>query len=100
VRDETHSILDAVAPGNADVVERLLLRIDEVSATLGIGRTKVFALVKSGELPVVRVGRSIRVPREVLREWIWQRTEGADESLLRLGRDKSPGKRDLSQDAS
>jgi excisionase family DNA binding protein len=40
-----------------------LLRLDDVMAELGIGRTKVHALVWSGELPIVRIGRAIRVRR-------------------------------------
>jgi excisionase family DNA binding protein len=98
--DQTPSTENVSVASDVEKTEPLLLRITDVATTLGLGRTKVFALVKAGELPVVRVGRSIRVPREALREWIWQRIEGADESMLRLGRDKSSGKRGPSQDAS
>ena len=32
-------------------------RIDEVCTAYGLGRTKVYELINSGELPSVRVGR-------------------------------------------
>jgi excisionase family DNA binding protein len=55
----------------------LLLRAAEVAAILGIGRSTVFELVAAGELPVVRIGRSVRVPRHALYGWIEERTERA-----------------------
>lgn len=48
----------------------LLLRPMEAAAALGIGRSKVFALLASKELPSVHIGRSTRVPVEQLNEWI------------------------------
>jgi excisionase family DNA binding protein len=63
----------------------LLLRVTEVAQILGVGRTKVFALLKTGELPVVRIGRSVRIPYRELREWIWQRVEGKDMASTPVG---------------
>jgi excisionase family DNA binding protein len=54
--------------------ERVLLRADEVRAMLGIGRSKVFEMMASGELPVVRMGRLVRVPRHALERWIAERS--------------------------
>jgi excisionase family DNA binding protein len=59
----------------------LLLRASEVAAILGIGRSTVFELAASGELPVVRIGRSVRVPRHALYRWIEERTQQAHERL-------------------
>ena len=50
--------------------EPWLLDSREVSRLLGIGRTKVFQMMARTELPVVRVGRCVRVPREALCVWI------------------------------
>lgn len=58
------------------VDERLLLTVEEAARRLGIGRTLAWRLVRSGELPVVRLGRCVRVPWPALREWIRQQTEG------------------------
>ena len=54
---------------------RLLLRIPEVMSTLGLGRTKVYELIAKGELPVVRVGRAVRVSSTALEKWIEARQQ-------------------------
>jgi len=51
-------------------MEKLLVRPDEAAATLGVGRTRIYQLLAIGALPSVRVGRSVRVPMNALREWI------------------------------
>lgn len=51
-------------------MERLLLRAEEVQETLGLGRSKVYEMMATGELPTVRIGRSVRVPADALRDWI------------------------------
>jgi excisionase family DNA binding protein len=56
------------------VVEPLLLRADEAAVVLGIGRTKVFELLASGEPPAIRIGRCVRVPKDRLERWIEERT--------------------------
>ena len=62
-------------------VTRLLLRPKEAADALGIGRSKCYALIASGELPSVRVGASIRVPLAMLEKWIANRASaGADRS--------------------
>lgn len=50
--------------------EPWLLDSRQVSTLLGIGRTKVFQLMATRELPVVRIGRCVRVSRMALRVWI------------------------------
>jgi len=41
----------------------------ELQEILGIGRTKAYELVTSGELPAIRVGRAIRVRLADLNHW-------------------------------
>jgi len=41
---------------------RALLTVEEAADTIGIGRTTTFALVKSGELKSIKVGRLRRIP--------------------------------------
>jgi excisionase family DNA binding protein len=59
--------------------EKLLLKPAEVSATLGLSRTKTYALIASGGLPSVRIGRSVRVPNAALQAWIEQQTSTDNE---------------------
>ena len=46
------------------------LSLKDVQQMLGIGRTKTYELVTTGELPAVRIGRCIRVNRQELDEWL------------------------------
>ncbi len=48
----------------------LLLRIPEVAAELRLARSSVYELIQAGELPVIRVGRAVRILRVVLEDWI------------------------------
>ena len=58
-------------------MEKLLLTATEASEAIGIGRTRIYELLASGELPSVRIGRSVRVPTEALKRWIQERQAGA-----------------------
>jgi excisionase family DNA binding protein len=51
-------------------MDKLLLRPAEAAEAIGIGRSKIYELLARGELPSVRIGSSIRVPVDRLREWI------------------------------
>lgn len=53
-----------------------LLRPNEVQRLLRVGRSKVYEMIARGELPVVRIGRAVRIPRHALDEWIAERTTG------------------------
>lgn len=51
-------------------MEKLLLRPIEVAHMTGICRSKIYEMLASGELPQIRLGKSVRVPADALREWI------------------------------
>ncbi len=57
--------------------DRLLLRVQDVCRLLDVGRSTVYELIARGELPVIRIGRLVRVPRPALEEWIVKNTSGA-----------------------
>jgi len=59
-------------------VGAMLLRAEEVGRVLRIGRTKTFELLGSGDLPVVRIGRVVRVPKAALDRWIDRHTAVCD----------------------
>ncbi len=48
---------------------RVLFTVEEAAQQLGIGRTKAFALVRSGELDSVHIGRLRRVPKSAIDEY-------------------------------
>ena len=46
------------------------LRVEELMPILGIGRNTVYALVRSGRLRSIRVGRQVRIPKNALIEFL------------------------------
>jgi excisionase family DNA binding protein len=52
----------------------LLLRVDEAAARLGLARSTVYQLLADGTLPVVRIGRAVRVPVAALDAWVTNQT--------------------------
>src|SRR5450759_1841340 len=78
-----------VAPP-ADHGEPWLIDSREVARLLGVSRTKAFQMMGRNELPVVRIGRCVRVSRAELSLWISDRAKetladwrGYAERLLR-----------------
>lgn len=51
-------------------MDKLLLRPAEAADMLGIGRSKMYAMLASGEIPSLQIGKSIRVPVDALRQWV------------------------------
>lgn len=56
-------------------MEKLLLRPMEAAEATGLGRSKMYDLLAKGIIPSVRIGKSVRVPVDALREWVKQQTE-------------------------
>jgi excisionase family DNA binding protein len=50
-----------------------LYSIDEVCKALGMGKSWTYRRIKSGEIPSVKLGRSIKVKREDLEEYLESR---------------------------
>lgn len=50
--------------------DKLLYKVADVAQVLSLSRTKVYELVRSGELPSVRIGGSRRVRGEDLTEYV------------------------------
>ena len=50
-----------------------LLTITEVAEQLGLGRTKVYSLIKQEGLPIMRFGRSVRISQGDLSVWLTNR---------------------------
>ena len=50
----------------------MLLNVAQVAKLLSLGRTKVYDLIATKQLPVVRFGRAVRVPAASLQRWLEQ----------------------------
>jgi len=46
--------------------ERLTFTVEETAKLLGIGRQLAYDRVKTGEIPVIKIGRRLLVPRAAL----------------------------------
>jgi excisionase family DNA binding protein len=46
--------------------DRLTLSVEEAARLLGIGRNLCYDRVKTGEIPVIKIGRRLLVPRHAL----------------------------------
>lgn len=49
---------------------QMLLTVDEASRLLGIGKTRLYELMRSGDIPSLRVGKSRRIPVREVEAWI------------------------------
>jgi len=67
--------------------DKALLRAEGVARLLGIGRSKAYEMIDRGELPSLRIGRLVRVPRHALDRWIAEHkeVEGGRLSIQKLG---------------
>lgn len=69
VRHPAASQALAISPATASPPEPLLLRIEEAAEQLAISRTALYAMLGK-DIAVVRVGRSVRVPRSALIDFV------------------------------
>ena len=56
---------------------QLLLKVDEAADRIGVSRSMVYKLIATGELPRVKVGRSLRIPVGELDRWLNQKLASA-----------------------
>jgi excisionase family DNA binding protein len=54
----------------------LLLRLPEAAEELAISERKLWDLTKGGEIPCIRIGRSVRYARADLIAWINTKKQG------------------------
>ena len=60
--------MDTLSPDQGQF--RLLLSVREAATAMGICEKTLWTITQQGEIPVIRIGRSVRYPLEGLREWI------------------------------
>lgn len=49
---------------------RLLLRVEEAAEALAVSRRTLYTLLRSGEIPVVRIGRAVRITVAALETYV------------------------------
>jgi excisionase family DNA binding protein len=54
--------------------DAVLLTVEETARLLRVSRGTAYAMAASGELPVVKMGRSVRVRRDRLMAWLDERS--------------------------
>jgi excisionase family DNA binding protein len=58
-------------------VDRLLLTPEDAADVLGVGRTKLYELLRVGAIESVRIGRARRVPADALHDHVTRLREDA-----------------------
>ena len=66
-------------------MDKLLFRPSEAAEAIGIGRSKVYELIASGELPSIRIGSSVRVSVAALEAWVERRLAERNEEHVAAG---------------
>ena len=51
-----------------------ILTVNDIAEILYIGKNTVYSLLQSGELRAFRLGKSWRIPRECLNQFIMEKT--------------------------
>jgi excisionase family DNA binding protein len=75
---------------NAD---RQFLRAGDIASMLGVTTGRVYQLIAAGEIPVVKVGGAIRIPRSAWAQWLEGQTEAALGSLRVSDRAAAQGRK-------
>lgn len=50
--------------------ERLLLRVNEAASLIAISRAKFYELMRKGDIPFIKVGKSSRIRLSDLHHWV------------------------------
>jgi excisionase family DNA binding protein len=58
--------------------EALLLSVREAARLANVGRSTAYDLCRSGEWPIVKIGRAVRVNRKKLEDWIDNQTQSKE----------------------
>jgi excisionase family DNA binding protein len=60
-----------------------LLRPSEVAPLLGLTTGRLYQLIASGEVPAVKVGGAIRIPKQAWEQWLADRRDEALQAVRR-----------------
>ena len=57
-----------------------MMKVQDVADYLRLSQAKVYRMANSGDLPCLRLGKTLRFKREILDEWIRRETRGGQAS--------------------
>jgi len=57
-------------PNKTNSQESLTMSVPEAGAELGVGRDAAYQAVRTGQIPVIQIGRLLRVPRAALKKML------------------------------
>lgn len=60
-----------------------LLRPADLAPMVGVTLSRIYQLIAAGTLPAIRIGGSIRVPREAWERWLAEQRDRALEAVRR-----------------
>lgn len=66
-----------------------ILTVKDLQAVLSIGRSKAYAILHSGELQYITIGRQIRIPKKYLLDYLKKMSYNAK---LKSGTDSTEGR--------
>ena len=52
---------------------KLLLKVSEAGEMIGVGRSRMYEMIYTGDIPSIRIGKSIRIPKRALESWVEER---------------------------
>ncbi len=70
--EEVRDRMETITPA------KLLLSAEEAARALGIGRTRMYELLRAGNVPSVKLGRSRRIRPEALDEFVERLAAGEE----------------------
>lgn len=50
--------------------EKLVYTVEEAGVLLGLGRSGTYEAVRRGDIPTIRIGRRLLIPRVALDRWL------------------------------
>ena len=65
----------------AEIPQPLLLNIVQASQVLCLGKTKIYELIATEELPVMHIGKAVRFPYTALQQWVDRRMQKAQQEI-------------------
>jgi len=68
----------------AGMVVPMLLTIPDAARVLAIGRTTLYELIRDGEVDVIRIGRSTRIPVTTIHAFVDRRRSGQRRATVRV----------------